>query len=206
MNSPSVVSISVMPAVNRTGRRRSRTRGCAGGQQRGRGQQGDLGGGVEAQPEQHPDRVQLPLLGDRLHPAAEEPVEEPAGFQLALELGLVVLAAAHRSEDPTIPARITRFSSPIKNRNDADTIVPNNPPNRSRLDPLSDTAENTVFSATTFPVPIATTTVEWPREKKNPNPNGRGCPVPCRSPSTLRVVLSIAEIWSASNACRSPSV
>ena len=33
-----------------------------GGQPRGRGQQGDLGGGVEAQAEHDPDRVQLPLL------------------------------------------------------------------------------------------------------------------------------------------------
>jgi hypothetical protein len=41
---------------------------------------------------------------------------------------------------------------------------------------------------------MATTTVEWPREKKKPNPNGRGAPVPWRSPSTLRVQLSIAEM------------
>jgi hypothetical protein len=37
-------------------------------------------------------------------------------------------------------------------------------------------------------------TVECPREKKNPNRSGRGAPVPCRSPSTLRVQLSIAEM------------
>ena len=85
-------------------------------------------------------------------------------------------------------------------------MVPNRPPNRSRPDPLFDTAAKTVFSATMIPAPIATTTLEWPREKKNPNPNGRGAPVPCRSPSTLRVVLSIAEMWSASNACRRPRV
>ena len=51
-----------------------------------------------------------------------------------------------------------------------------------------------------MPIPIATTTVECPSEKKNPNPNGRGWPVSCRSLSTLRMVLSIAEMWSASNA------
>jgi hypothetical protein len=45
------------------------------------------------------------------------------------------------------------------------------------------------------------TTVEWPREKKNPTDIGR-------SPSltSLRVVLSIAAMWSASNACRIPRV
>jgi hypothetical protein len=85
-------------------------------------------------------------------------------------------------------------------------MVPNRPPNCSRPELLVDTAANTVFSATMMPTPIATTMVECPREKKNPNPNGRGAPVPCRSPSTLRVVLSIAEMWSASNACRRPRV
>jgi hypothetical protein len=29
-----------------------------------------------------------------------------------------------------------------------------------------------------MPTPIATTMVECPREKKKPNPNGRGLPVP----------------------------
>jgi hypothetical protein len=72
--------------------------------------------------------------------------------------------------------------------------VPNKPPNRSSPEPLSETAPKTVFSATTIPAPMATTTVECPREKKNPNPSGRGAPVPCRSPSTLRVQLSIVEM------------
>ena len=71
---------------------------------------------------------------------------------------------------------------------------------------MFETAPKTVFSATTMPTPIATTMVEWPREKKNPNDSGRGLPVPCRSPITLRVVLSMAEMWSASNACRRPRV
>jgi hypothetical protein len=106
----------------------------------------------------------------------------------------------------TIPARITRFSSPIRNRNDADTIVPKKPPRGSRGEPLFGTAGKTVLSATMMAAPIATTTLEWPKEKKNPKPNGRGLPVLCRSPSTLRVVLSTAETWSASKACRKPRV
>jgi hypothetical protein len=77
-----------------------------------------------------------------------------------------------------IPARMTRFSSPIRSRKVAETTVPNRPPNRSSPELLFDTAVTTVFSATTMPTPIATTTVECPREKKNPNPNGRGWPVP----------------------------
>ena len=91
-------------------------------------------------------------------------------------------------------------------RKDAETTVPNRPPNCSRPELLFDTAAKTVFSATMMAIPIATTMLEWPREKKKPNPNGRGRPVPCRSPRTLRVVLSIAEMWSASKACRRPRV
>ncbi len=53
-------------------------------------------------------------------------------------------------------------------------MVPNRPPNCSRPEPLLDTAAKTVFSAMMMPTPIATTIVEWPREKKNPKANGRG--------------------------------
>ncbi len=45
------------------------------------------------------------------------------------------------------------------------------------------------------------TMVEWPSEKKNPTLSGR-----CPSLMSLRVVLSIAEMWSASNAWRIPRV
>ena len=47
----------------------------------------------------------------------------------------------------------------------------------------------------------ANTTVEWPSENQNPTLSGR---LPSRI--SLRVVLSIAEMWSASNAWRMPSV
>src|SRR5690242_19591136 len=47
----------------------------------------------------------------------------------------------------------------------------------------------------------ANTTVEWPREKKKPTLSGR-----LPSAMNLRVVLSIAAMWSASNAWRRPSV
>ena len=45
------------------------------------------------------------------------------------------------------------------------------------------------------------TMVECPREKKNPTDSGR-----LPSLTSLRVVLSIAAMWSASNACRMPRV
>ena len=45
------------------------------------------------------------------------------------------------------------------------------------------------------------TMLEWPSENQNPTETGR-----LPSAISLRVVLSIAAMWSASNACRMPSV
>ena len=47
----------------------------------------------------------------------------------------------------------------------------------------------------------ANTTDEWPSEKKNPTLSGR-----LPSSTSLRVVLSMAAMWSASKAWRMPSV
>ena len=69
-----------------------------GGEQSRRGEQCDLGGGVEAHAEDHADGVHLPFLGDRLHPRAEHPVHEAPVLQLLLELLLVVVAVAHLAE------------------------------------------------------------------------------------------------------------
>ncbi len=58
-----------------------------------------------------------------------------------------------------------------------------------------------------MPIPMATTMVEWPNEKKYPTLSGFFAPsTPRRSCISLRVVLSMAEMWSASKAWRSPSV
>ncbi len=60
MNDPSIESIRLMPAANRIGRHRiayhgrSRPGGAAGEHQ-----QRDLGRGVEAETEQHADRIHL---------------------------------------------------------------------------------------------------------------------------------------------------
>jgi hypothetical protein len=51
----------------------------------------------------------------------------------------------------------------------------------------------------TIPMPIATTIVEWPSENQKPMLIGR-----LPSFISLRVVLSIADMWSASNACLRP--
>ena len=44
------------------------------------------------------------------------------------------------------------------------------------------------------------TTLEWPSENQKPTPSAA-----FPSPTSLRVVLSMTAMWSASNACRTPS-
>ncbi len=48
---------------------------------------------------------------------------------------------------------------------------------------------------------IATTIVEWPSANQKPTDTGR-----LPSAISLRVVLSMAAMWSASKACRMPRV
>ena len=69
MNAPSAVSISDMPAANRSGSERTReerhvVRRDAGGDR----EQADLGRGVEAEPEEHAERVHLPASRIRSRP------------------------------------------------------------------------------------------------------------------------------------------
>ena len=56
----------------------------------------------------------------------------------------------------------------------------------------------TAVAATT--AAASTTTVEWPSEKNSPTESGR-----CPFSISLRTTLSIAAIWSASTAWRSPN-
>jgi hypothetical protein len=59
----------------------------------------------------------------------------------------------------------------------------------------------TLLAAIARPVASEKTMVEWPSEKKKPTPSDR-----LPSWRNLRVVLSIAAMWSASKACRRPNV
>ena len=60
-------------------------------------------------------------------------------------------------------------------------------------------APKTALAAMVMPTPTTMMTVEWPKEKKKPVPRGR-----LPSAISLRVVLSMHEMWSASKACRNP--
>ena len=102
-----------MPAANRIGRQRIAYSGRPpGGGGAGRREQGDLGRGVEAEPEQEPERVHLPRARDRAGRASVEAVHEAARVQLLLELVLRELAAAHAQEDPDDPDQHDQVEDP----------------------------------------------------------------------------------------------
>ncbi len=89
----------------------------------------------------------------------------------------------------------------MRYRNVPDTVVPTIPVTLCRPElPL-----RSWLSRDRMPrfssIASANTTLECPREKKKPTDSGR-----LPSLTSLRVVLSIAAMWSASKACRMPSV
>ena len=101
----------------------------------------------------------------------------------------------------TTPHRIIALSAAIRYRKAPDTPVPTSPVAVCSEDPalrtwpFSDRRPTANRSAST------NTIVECPSEKNSPTLSGR-----LPSAISLRVVLSIAEMWSASNAWRMPSV
>ena len=100
-----------------------------------------------------------------------------------------------------IETKTTRLSRAIKYKNVPDTVVPMTPVAlcRPELSFLTCSPRERIpkFSSSA----ITNTIVEWPSEKKNPTVSGR-----LPSWTSLRVVLSIAAMWSASKACRIPRV
>ena len=98
-----------------------------------------------------------------------------------------------------MPASTIRFSSAIRYKKPADSSVPAVPSAVWTAELGSTTAPNTALAAMVIPAPTAITTVAWPKEKKNPLPSGR-----LPSAISLRVVLSMHEMWSASKACLNP--
>ena len=94
-----------------------------------------------------------------------------------------------------------RFSSPITSRNEPDTSGPITPVACCSEEPSSSTAPLSPRTPITTSTPSANTIVECPSENQKPTLSGRW-----PSAISLRVVLSIAAMWSASKAWRRPSV
>ena len=100
-----------------------------------------------------------------------------------------------------MPISTTRLRMPIRNRNEPETVGPISPVAWCRLELSFATSPLRPLMPSANPTASRKTTVEWPSEKKKPTLSGRW-----PSLISLRVVLSIAPMWSASNAWRIPSV
>ncbi len=99
-----------------------------------------------------------------------------------------------------MPTAANRFVSPIRMRKVPATRDPTSPSVCSIGEPSSCTGPTIARTPIASRKARPNTTLEWPSENQNPADSER---VP--SPTSLRVVLSITAMWSASNACRTPS-
>ena len=93
------------------------------------------------------------------------------------------------------------MSPAITYRNPPETPVPIRSVTVCRPEPLLRTGPLSARSPIANRNDRPNTTEEWPSENHRPVLSGR-----LRSAISFRVVLSIAAMWSASNACRNPSV
>ena len=99
-----------------------------------------------------------------------------------------------------MPTADTRFISPMSSRKAPATSVPIRPRVCAALESPSCTTPATDRTPTASSRLATSTTDEWPRENQNPVLTADR-----PSPTSLRVVLSIEAMWSASKACRTPS-
>ena len=154
-----------------------------------------LGRGVEAEAERDADRVDLPA---RVDPAADSAQEERGSSRRGRAGAPRVGASSGRSAGRNVrEARTTSaeheqveqtvHEQELARRRSCRPTPPALEPGRRAVDRARGDRERGHECSTT---------VEWPSEKKKPTPTGA-----LRRPAiSLRVVLSIAAMWSASNA------
>src|SRR5689334_10057372 len=205
MNSPSVVSMNVMPAVNRTGRQMIAYQGMCWEASRA----------VVAS--RRRPRWRCQSLG------RTPPVEEPAVGQLAFQLGFVVLAAAHRGEDPHDPGQDDEVQHPDQQQESragrhpcycavpscwawstasqkAEMTMSRSPSHllvwansRSNAFPVGGITvpSGRVISTVNVPVTFVTTVIQ------SPLPNWIGYGVCTRMSGNIRTSCSIAAAWAS---------
>ena len=100
-----------------------------------------------------------------------------------------------------IPARISRLTKAMAYRNVPETVVPIQPVTLWSAELSFSTGSASDFTPSESRKASANTMLEWPSENQKPTDSGR-----LPSPISLRVVLSMAAMWSASKACRIPRV
>ena len=99
-----------------------------------------------------------------------------------------------------IPIRATTLTNAMRKRNPLEASVPTIP-RTWRAGEASSSSAPAAFAAEITSSANTTTIAACPSAKKNPTDFGRAL-----SAVSFRVTLSIAAIWSASNACRRPSM
>ena len=97
------------------------------------GEQCDLGRGVEAEPEQEPDRVHVPALADQLEEASEDAAHQAAGLQLVLKCRPVVVAASHPAVDAQDVEQDPQVEDPDHDQEDARHAGPHQSPDALEL-------------------------------------------------------------------------
>ena len=167
MKHPSMVSNRHMPGGKEHRQGQDSPEGQAAGHGvPGQHQESHFGGRVEAQSEEHPDRVHLPRLVDPLGVAAEEPVHEATVVELALQLLVVELPSLHLLVDLGDPDQDDQIE-------DADQVEEAPGDRRPmtlvaswRPESRSDTWESRARIPKFKNTASKNTMVEWPREKK----------------------------------------
>ncbi len=100
-----------------------------------------------------------------------------------------------------MPASTATLIAAMSSRKQPETRVPTSPAEVWRVEESLSTCPASARTPKESSRQRAKTTEEWPSENQKPTESGR-----LPSAMSLRVVLSIAAMWSASKACRMPSV
>lgn len=146
-----------------------------------------------------PSRLNCPTASSSPPPPSPSPPSPPS--PPAPPDPLPALAASSARSLPTSLPSTHALPAHSTSRNAALTAVPTTLPTREKPSKRSRSAP--LVAATT--THVTTTTVEWPSENHVPTDTGRELP-PALANTRRRVVRSMAAMWSASSAWRSPSV
>jgi hypothetical protein len=152
-------------------------------------EQGDLGRGVEAEAEEHPDRVHLRRFRDRPGEPSKEAVHETTTAQRGVERLLVVGAGPHLAKHPHDAHKDREVEGRDDVQEPPETPVPMVLVTACNCELPLFTGPSSARTPTEIRNASAKTIDECPSENQNPTDSGR-----LPSDISLRVVLSIAAM------------
>ena len=152
-----------------------------------------LGRRIEAEPEEHPQRVHLPARPDQSEQGFEKAAHQPALGQERVECAVAIrLPAPHRAERREDVAEDEHVEDRDRKQKALRVVSrPAAPSSGRQLLTLSSPGSRvfTTFAAIAIATVRPMTIVEWPSEKNKPTATGR-----FPSCISLRVTLSMAEM------------